>query len=511
MSRKWNLNLLLLLLLLTIIIKTSSSYSVGSRSILRELDKSYRHVESDRAVELNATNFDQAFIETSTNFAVVEFFAHWCPACRNFKAHYEKVAKLFNGPDAVHPNIVLMTRVDCALKINNKLCDKFSVAHYPMLFWGPSSKFVSASWDPNQEKTELKVIDDGRTAERLLDWINKQLSSSYALEDKKFHNEYIALNVSDPGQIARAVHDVEEATAIAFHIILQHKMIKSETRPSFIKFLQLIAAHHPSKRCRKGSANLLVDLGDFFPLDKREVIVDNGKIAALGNFHICGEDIPRGHWMFCRGSKNETRGLSCGLWVLLHSLSVRIEDGESQFAFVSAGQAEPSWLELHVGWVSFGGLSKSQSKPDPSGVTRPFIKSRDFVLWLWDAHNSVNERLMKVEAALQTADPLFPKVIWPPRQLCPACYIGSGRNWNRDDVYRFLTGYYGKTFISTDKEKRLLEKEVVLEDSTDSYSVPASAALAIAFASFAFAAVACYWRSNQKTRKYFHLHLFKNI
>jgi thiol oxidase len=30
---------------------------------------------------------------------------------------YEKVAKLFNGPDAVHPGIALMTRVDCALKV----------------------------------------------------------------------------------------------------------------------------------------------------------------------------------------------------------------------------------------------------------------------------------------------------------------------------------------------------------------------------------------------------------
>ena len=31
--------------------------------------------------------------------------------------HYEKVARLFNGPDAVHPGIILMTRVDCALKV----------------------------------------------------------------------------------------------------------------------------------------------------------------------------------------------------------------------------------------------------------------------------------------------------------------------------------------------------------------------------------------------------------
>lgn len=31
--------------------------------------------------------------------------------------HYEKVARLFTGPNAVHPGIILMTRVDCASKV----------------------------------------------------------------------------------------------------------------------------------------------------------------------------------------------------------------------------------------------------------------------------------------------------------------------------------------------------------------------------------------------------------
>ena len=62
-----------------------------------------------------------------------------------------------------------------AAQINNKLCDKFSVIHYPMLFWGPPSKFASGGWEPKEEKSEIHVIDDGRTAERLLNWINKQL------------------------------------------------------------------------------------------------------------------------------------------------------------------------------------------------------------------------------------------------------------------------------------------------------------------------------------------------
>lgn len=62
-----------------------------------------------------------------------------------------------------------------AEQINTKLCDKFSVGHYPMLFWGPPSKFVAGGWEPKQEKSEIRIIDDGRTADHLLNWINKQM------------------------------------------------------------------------------------------------------------------------------------------------------------------------------------------------------------------------------------------------------------------------------------------------------------------------------------------------
>ncbi|KAK7846260.1 sulfhydryl oxidase 2 [Quercus suber] len=253
----------------------------------------------DYAVDINVTNFDAVLRDTPATFAVVEFFAHWCPACRNYKPHYERVARLFNGPDAVHPGIILMTRVDCALKINSKLCDKFSVDHYPMLFWAPPSKFVSGGWKPKQEKNEIRVIDDARTADRLLNWINKQMGSSFGLDDEKFENEHLSSNVSDPGQIARAVYDVEEATSTTFDIILEHKMIKSETRGSLIKFLQLLVAHHPSKRCRMGSAEVLVNFDELCPLDmdsttKQE---NNDGKGALGNIQICGKEVPRGYWV----------------------------------------------------------------------------------------------------------------------------------------------------------------------------------------------------------------------
>ncbi|XP_021615766.1 sulfhydryl oxidase 2 isoform X2 [Manihot esculenta] len=526
---------ILIVNLLFLLSSIAASFPNGSRSILRELGND-NAVKVDYAVDVNVTNFDAVLRDTPATFAIVEFFAHWCPACRNYKVpygmflfltfvdvhvyfltvfglgasnvqpYYERVARLFNGPDAVHPGIVLMTRVDCALKINNKLCDRFSVGHYPMLFWGPPSKFVSGSWEPKKEKSEIHVIDDGRTAERLLNWINKQLGSSYGLDDEKFENEHPPSNISDSEQIARAVYDVEEATSIAFEIIVEHKMIRSETRASLIKFLQLLAVHHPSKRCRKGSAEVLVNFDELCPPDKNQEIVGNGK-SVLGNFQICGKEVPRGYWMFCRGSKNDTRGFSCGLWVLMHSLSVRIEDAESQFAFTAICDFIHNFFICQECRQHFFQMCSS--------VSSPFNTSHEFALWLWNAHNMVNERLMEEEASLGTGDPKFPKIVWPPKQLCSSCSPSHGQrddgtnriDWDKDEVYEFLTNYYGKTLASLYKDKGLLGSEVTdgaIEDlvaSTNAVVVPVGAALAIALASCAFGALACYWRSQQKSRK----------
>ncbi|XVF43667.1 hypothetical protein PTKIN_Ptkin02bG0059200 [Pterospermum kingtungense] len=226
------------ILILNLLILKPTSLLAGSRTVIGEIGNNDGggSEPKDYAVELNVTNFDEVLKDTPATYAIVEFYAHWCPACRNYKPHYENVARLFNGPDAVHPGIILMARVDCALKINTKLCDKFSVGHYPMLFWGPSTKF-SAGWEPNQAKAEIHVIDDGRTAELLLNWINRQIGRIFT-----------SIIIWVCLKIAGAMYDAEEATPTAFDIILKLKMIKSEIRASLTNFLQLLVAHHPFRR-----------------------------------------------------------------------------------------------------------------------------------------------------------------------------------------------------------------------------------------------------------------------
>ncbi|PHU18012.1 Sulfhydryl oxidase 1 [Capsicum chinense] len=204
---------------------------------------------------------------------------------------------------------------------------------------------------------------------------------------------------------------------------------------------------------------------------------------------------------------------SCGLWVLLHSLTVRVEDGESNLAFRTTCDFVYHFFVCEECRQHFHDMCTS--------VSSPFKKARDYALWLWSAHNKVNERLMKDEESPGTGDPEFPKVIWPPKQLCPSCYLNPGKtsdenskiDWNKDEVFKFLVSYYGKELVNLYEDVKELQaggstQKTVNEElvaSTDAVVVPLGAALAIAVASCAFGALACFWRSQQKNRKYKYL------
>ena len=71
------IHLFLLVSLVSLEADATTSFSSGSRSILRDIGSNDISDHKDNAVELNATNFDSVFQDTSAKFAVLEFFAHW--------------------------------------------------------------------------------------------------------------------------------------------------------------------------------------------------------------------------------------------------------------------------------------------------------------------------------------------------------------------------------------------------------------------------------------------------
>ncbi|KAF1860770.1 hypothetical protein Lal_00000183 [Lupinus albus] len=158
------------------------------------------------------------------------------------------------------------------------------------------------------------------------------------------------------------------------------------------------------------------------------------------------------------------------------------KDGESQFAFNATCDFVYNFFICEECRQHFYKMCSS--------VSSTFHKARDYALWLWSTHNKVNERLSKEEASLGYD------------------YSNKKIERNQDEVYKFLTNYYGKTLASLYKDKSIVGNdrtdvgaEDLMVEATNAVVVPLGAALAIAVASCAVGALACYWRSRQKSRK----------
>ncbi|EFJ32853.1 hypothetical protein SELMODRAFT_230635 [Selaginella moellendorffii] len=412
--------------------------------------------EADAAVELTKNSFNQTLWAAPATFALVEFYAH----CLQSQPQYSKVAKLFNGRTAVHPGEVFMGKVDCAEDANTPICRRFQVDHYPSLYWGHPGKLAWESFDPKDSKASngIELIPKTpRTAEALLAWINERIGKSYTLNDEA--RETTRASIVEQIQPMMSLYDIEESTALSYKFILQSEMLNAKTRASFLHFLQLLAVHHPSKRCREGSANILVHFEDIWLAG--ENAKPNGDL--LMRLQICGERTSTDEWITCRGSKNYTRGYSCGLWLLFHALSVRVEDSESKTAIQTIRDFIASFFNCEDCRDHF--LTMSTSAADSIN------SRRDLVLWFWRAHNQVNKRVGDAEAESKTGDPKFPKQQWPPKEL---------------------------------SLRKSSKAEVAVPDessSTSRVAVPIGAAFGIGMASCGFGIVACFWRMQQKRKK----------
>lgn len=96
-------------------------------------------------------------------------------------------------------------------------------------------------------------------------------------------------------------------------------------RDAFVAFWNLVRTSHPAQQCRWGAAGLIRKLKGWWPPEAGAGWVPPPEMEALD---ICGGPsagsmgrLPPGQYFSCRGSTPATRGYTCGLWMLLHSLA----------------------------------------------------------------------------------------------------------------------------------------------------------------------------------------------
>ncbi|XP_062986676.1 sulfhydryl oxidase 1 [Elgaria multicarinata webbii] len=147
-------------------------------------------------------------------------------------------------------------------------------------------------------------------------------------------------------------------------------------------------------------------------------------------------------WVGCQGEK---RNYPCGLWTLFHLLTV--QEAQISPKYGSPGEVLPA-MRAYVRYF-FGCRECAEHFEGMAAESMDKVRTKDgAVLWLWSRHNKVNARL----AGTESENPKFPKIQWPPQDLCWSCQINiNGRRlWDERAILRFFKIHFSPGNIYLD-------------------------------------------------------------
>ncbi|KAL4857301.1 Sulfhydryl oxidase 1 [Chlorella vulgaris] len=444
-------------------------------------------------LELTAGSFVASFKALPEDrWVLVEFYAHWCPACKRFQPEYEKVAAFFAERGEKEP-VVTVARLDCA--DHGDMCGIFKVGGYPTMKLGAAADVAALAVDklvtvqPAARKADAVIAflakqldvkfdaastaDDGsggagdgdsRTASesgsstahtheggsgsitvrgaanRKLDPGRGRAEDGHAGGGTDAEAEAAAAAAGAAAAAVAAVdlNDVEGATIRSWQYIVASPLLLQgpEARQGLKDWMGLLAGSHPVDRCRVGAEGLQGALDQLWPDDADQ------PTPGLSNLSIC-PGTPFRDWHGCAGSTPDNRGYTCGLWELFHTLAARLPDSENSGAV---------WLAAIKGFVGnyFQCTECAQHFMLHAGGEEALrvVDKRSACLWIWKAHNMVNRRLAAEDKAEDPASASHPQ--FPPATLCSTCRHevqgvaedDEAIQWDEDAVYRFLLNYY---------------------------------------------------------------------
>ena len=414
------------------------------------------------AVHLTAAGADDELgkMTDDAEFAVMEFYASWCPHCQNFGPKWEAVAAFFNkgvghDPSGTRPDPrVTVFSVDCVTE--GDMCQAFTVRGYPTVLFGTLAQFKrehakkgSGALDKIAVGSPETVIRQIGTKTGGLYVLSPAVAADAASRSRPTVDPDAAGAVDDPALPHADLADVVHATVQAYREMTSPALLTPESRDAFANFLHLLAETHPVRACKDGASDVADSLDVDWPVDG---LVDLGETrATLASKHICGEAHaarPNAEeWRACAGSTPGKRGYTCGLWLLFHSSAAR--------SSATARDAGATWFAAVVGWIEhFFPCDDCRSHfLDMAKEAGDSVRTkRDAVLFAWRAHNRVNARLAAAEARgddVGSGDPSYPKVQWPTAEQCEACRApvvglkrGDEPRWNEEETYKFLAAYF---------------------------------------------------------------------
>jgi thiol oxidase len=223
-----------------------------------------------------------------------------------------------------------------AFGVQGSVCKLMAVNGYPSIFFGTSSQFLSA-YNSGVERSGVYRMEHENA--HGLDGIIADILKYFNLTDTSSDGHLLQLDTvranddgaqdppgfNGPGELATAdARDIVAATVQTYREIMSADGDLERQRSSFVSFWSLVRDAHPAQECRVGASRLLDSLPIWWPED-----VPTGWSPPDGmmQLEICEgqeEDQDDGGQPYysCKGSQPSTRGYTCGLWMLFHSLAI---------------------------------------------------------------------------------------------------------------------------------------------------------------------------------------------
>jgi len=308
-----------------------------------------------------------------------------------------------------------------ALNSNLALVEQLNTKIYPSLY--------------RIQNYEFKLLASGDNKSQFIEIINEDLENNsitpfniievttklYNLLFKKSHG------LDDDASIIY-LSDLEATLKYSLvHEIVSRNVISGESLEALKSYLELLIEYFPTSLRGKKLIKLV-----------SENIRYNNTVSGqnLRNFIDKYElflkpYITKLNWIGCDGSNIIYRRYPCGLWTLFHTLTVQASTKDNNvFTGIQV-------LETITGYVKhfFGCTDCSEHFLRMATSIKDNVTSLDdAVLWLWSAHNEVNQRL----AGDVTEDPKYPKILFPLKVHCPECRMNDTGNWNTTAVLCYL-------------------------------------------------------------------------
>lgn len=164
-------------------------------------------------------------------------------------------------------------------------------------------------------------------------------------------------------------------------------------------------------------------------------------------------------WKSCLGSDPKYRGYPCSMWLLFHTLTVN--------EYLKSMEPNSKWSNLHLALYSIRDYIKyffsctscaRHFVTMSSDLESQLIHPNSSVLWLWEAHNKVNNRLM----GEINEDPLHLKEQFPSKRLCTQCF-DSSESYSHPHILQFLANKYKPESIVQDVGNQRMNDEVEMK------------------------------------------------